>query len=60
MSAQANAYRPTYHRDGTVTIWSVHEQRWLRVSASEISDQELAAMPDAWRARILRMAAAAR
>lgn len=60
MTSQANAYRPTYHRDGTVTIWSVYQQRWLRVSARKVSDRELAAMPEAWRARILRMAATAR
>ena len=25
-----NPYRTTYHRDRTVTYWSVHAQRWIR------------------------------
>lgn len=36
-------YKITYHRDGTVTYWSVYQQQWIR-KASEVSDDELAAM----------------
>jgi hypothetical protein len=45
-------YDPTYHRDGTVTYWSVYHQRWVHRSRS-ISDEELAAAGDD-RARIMR------
>lgn len=35
---------PTYHEDGTVTFWSVYEQRWIN-RAHNVPDRELAAMP---------------
>ena len=47
----------TYHRDGTVTFWSVYQQVWTRCEASNIDRAELAAMNDSERARIARMAA---
>lgn len=47
----------TYHRDGTVTFWSVYQQVWTRCDASRIDRAELAAMNDSERARIARIAA---
>jgi hypothetical protein len=47
----------TYHRDGTITYWSVYHQVWRREYADRISDRELAAMNDRQRERIARHAA---
>lgn len=33
-------YATTFHRDGTVTVWDVHQQQWVRTSRP--SDQILA------------------
>lgn len=44
--------RPTLHRDGTITMWSVYEQRWVRTR--NVSDRELAAMSSEERARVVR------
>lgn len=49
----------TLHRDGTVSYWSVYEQRWRRDLAGSIADRELAAMNDDERERIRRHAATA-
>lgn len=48
--------KPTFHTDNTVTFWSVYEQRWIRVAAQRISDEELAGMNFNERARVIRMA----
>ena len=53
----AGAPRPrsgntTLHRDGTVSYWSVYDQRWHRSRA--IPDRELAAMDRASRRRVSR------
>ncbi len=40
-------FSSTYHRDGTVTVWNVIEQRWHR--AAELSDALLATL--GWRER---------
>jgi len=48
--------KPIFHRDNTVTFWSVYEQRWIRVAAQRISDEELAGMNFDERARVIRMA----
>jgi hypothetical protein len=48
-----NCYRTTYHRNGTVTYWSVYSQVWRR-RASLISAADLAAMPEPERSRISR------
>lgn len=42
----------TYHRDGTVTYWSVYDQVWVH-RAMEIEDGELAAMDHDERERVL-------
>jgi hypothetical protein len=50
MNAAANRpgsdyrFRNTWHRDGTVTYWSVYEQQWIR-RARRIPDREVAAWP---------------
>ena len=43
----------TYHRDGTVTYWSVYQGHWVR-RATSIPDQELAAMNKAEREKVMR------
>ncbi len=57
-------YKPegkhTYHRDLTVSWFSILDTVWTRQRADLISDQELATMNDRERARIARMASAAR
>jgi hypothetical protein len=55
-TSERNAYRTTYHRDGTVTVWDVHQQAWTRVRADRIGDAVLASLSDAERRRISRMA----
>jgi len=44
-----------YHRDGTVTFWSVYQQSWTRCDAARIDHAELAAMNDGERKRIARL-----
>jgi len=41
-----------FRRDGSLTYWSVYEQRWL--SAWAVPDRELAAMGEKERARVQR------
>ncbi len=48
--------KPIFHKDNTVTFWSVYEQRWIRVAVQRISDEELAGMNFDERARVIRMA----
>jgi len=45
-----------YHRDGTITIWNVYTQTWLRISASHVPASVLATLSDKERARIARIA----
>ena len=45
-------YRPTYHRDQTVSYWSVYRQSWVR--SARIPDAELAAMGTSTRERVVR------
>lgn len=45
--------KTTYHRDGTVTYWSIYDQVWVS-RASNVPDQELAAMSSAERERVQR------
>lgn len=45
--------KTTYHRDGTVTYWSVYNQQWVR-HASTVPDAELAAMGSDERDKVLR------
>jgi hypothetical protein len=40
-----------FHRDGTVTYWSIYRQQWFnRIPATEISDEELSTMTNGERA----------
>ena len=50
----------TYHRNLTVSFFSILDSQWRRVRADLISDAELSTMNDTQRARIARMAEAAR
>jgi len=51
-------YKTTYHRDKTVSYWSVYEQRWLRVTAYSLTNnhEDFASLNDVERKRICRMA----
>ena len=44
--------RTTYHRDGSVTIWSVYRQQWER--GIDVALADLAAMSVRERARVWR------
>lgn len=54
----SDAYKTTYHRDGTVTYWSVYLQQWKRVSAYALTNRhdDYAALSDDERRRISKMA----
>ena len=45
--------KTTYHRDGTITYWSVYSQVWVR-RADNVPDRELAAMDRVERTRVQR------
>jgi len=45
--------KTAYHRDGTVTYWSVHNQVWVK-RAGSVPDRELAAMSASERERVRR------
>jgi hypothetical protein len=49
--------KTTFNRDGSVTLWNVYTQAWMRVRAGRISDEVLASLPTRERARIVRMQA---
>ena len=49
----ADPYQTRYHRDRTVTYWSVYEQVWRR-HAYYVPDRELAACSAPERHRIIR------
>lgn len=49
-----DAYRTTFHRDGTVTLWDVYQQGWRRFRAAEVPDAILASLRPAERERIIR------
>ena len=42
----------TYHRDGSVSYWSVCRQQWVRETADKIANRELAAMRESERQRV--------
>jgi len=51
---QMGQYPTTVHRDGTVSYWSVYEQRWV-VRASRVPDDDYAALAREDRERIERV-----
>lgn len=51
-ATRSSTGKTSYHRDGTVTYWSVYSQTWQR--SSRVSDAELAAMGHDERERVLR------
>ena len=51
-TTQQDPYRTTYHRDGTLTVWDVYRQQWVRTPSP--SDQVLASMRPADRDRAIR------
>lgn len=53
------SYKTKFHRDGTVTVWSVYSQQWARISAVAAfrDDRLMASLNDLERRRIARMAA---
>ena len=54
------AYKTTFRRDGTVTLWNVYRQGWDTVSAVELwsGSKLLSTLPLAERIRVARMVAA--
>lgn len=52
-----DAYRTTFHRNGTVTVWDVYQQAWRRFLAAEVPDAIMASLNKKERARIRRIAA---
>ena len=56
-------YQTKFHRDGTVTLWNVYTQQWVRVSAQSLVAQcerpfgnmLLPTLPESERARIERV-----
>ena len=46
-----NNYATRFHLDGTVTIWDVYRQRWMRTD--EPSDEVLASLSSDERKRVL-------
>ena len=47
-----NAYKTTFHRDGSATFWDVYTQSWTRTGSP--SDEQLASLPAADRERVQR------
>lgn len=45
-------FRPTLHRDGTVSFWNVFSQSWERCHVSKIHPDEKLAMPKEVRFRL--------
>lgn len=45
-------YKTTYHKDGSVTLWNVFTQQWLRTRRP--SDEVLASLPKEERRRVMR------
>jgi hypothetical protein len=48
-------YRTTFHRDGSVSFWSVYQQQWMREQAIHVSDKHLASMSSHDRERVVKM-----
>lgn len=46
-------YKSTFHRDSTVSFWSVYSQQWERLSKSSIPDRVLASLSREERAKII-------
>jgi len=46
-----------YHRDGSITLWDIYQQSWVRVRASRVSDEVLATLAPEERKRIAKIAA---
>ena len=44
-------YDPTYHRDGSVTYWSVTLQQWVRSRWEDVADETYAQQGEAFRRR---------
>ena len=49
----ATNYRTVYHRDGSVTYWSVYRQQWVR-RTDWVPMSELAAMTRDERNRVIK------
>ena len=45
-------YESTFHRDGTVTVWDVYSQSWLRTRRP--SDRVLASLDERERNRVIK------
>jgi hypothetical protein len=47
------AFDTKYHTDGSVTVWNVYHQTWLRCQPSALSDRVLASLSSEERAKVL-------
>jgi len=56
-ASSSSSLATRYHRDNSVTVWSVFSQTWERIRASRVSDEILSSLSAGERARIARMAA---
>jgi len=48
-----NPVKTKFHRDGTITYWSVYKQSWQH-RVSSIPNEELAAMNEKERSRVMK------
>jgi hypothetical protein len=53
-------YDTKYHRDGTVTVWDVYQQSWLRCQMDAVPDEVLASLSVEERDRMAARVAARR
>lgn len=51
-TTKRDIFRTTFHRDGSVTIWNVYTQQWMRTRAP--GDRVLASLEPRERARVIR------
>jgi len=58
-----SAYQTKFHRDGTVTVWDVYQQQWVRRAAADLiaecgsANALMPTLSQSERDRITRMAA---
>ena len=50
------AYKSKFHRDNTVSLWDIYQQRWTRVRASRVPAEILSSLSPEERKRIAKMA----
>ena len=56
MTTKTKTTKTTYHRDGSVTLWDVYRQQWMRYSA--VPDSVLASLCASERWKVMAHTAA--